>query len=246
MGMNDSLLDALWLEGYSVSYVVSRLKVLLELAGEETVREYCPDITDEILATLKELGKDYTDDEYRWFEKKYEADVRKMKIYDKVYANAEKVLEAKKLRNWREYAIRESVRFLTEQDNDEKCYEDSVPIAIFTEYEKAPIVPSQFGTECPKKTEDRSRLARFFLELEEQSVLSMKELENLMYTQMKEGETTVICRCGNRAVVIRDNYWTQWRIVYVSPQNPWYIGYYKGGERVGEIELDEYGRRLMD
>lgn len=42
---------------------------------------------------------------------------------------------------------------------------------------------------------------------------------------MKEGENTAICRCKTRAVVIRDNYWTQWRIVYV-------------------IELDEYGRLI--
>lgn len=48
------------------------------------------------------------------------------------------------------------------RDNDEEHYDDSVPVAIFTEYEEAPIVPSQFGAECPQKTEDRIRLARFF------------------------------------------------------------------------------------
>ena len=73
----------------------------------------------------------------------------------------------------------------------------------------------------------------------------MAELEDFLYSQIREGENTAICRCKTRAKVIRDNYWTQWRIVYVSPQEPWYIGYYKGRERVKEIELDEYGR-LMD
>lgn len=240
------LLDEFWLDGYSIGFVVSALKSILDLEGEDMVRKHCPDITDEILLALKELGTDYTDDEYKLFEKRYEADIMKMKIYDKAYAKAVKALEAKKLKDWRESAVRESARFLKEaQDDDEKCYDDSVPVAIFTEYEEAPIVPSQFGTECPQKTEDRIRLARFFLELMDQSSLSMAELDDFLYPQIIEGENTVICRCKNRVVVIRDNYWTQWRIVYVSPQEPWYIGYYKGRERVRAIELDEYGR-LMD
>ena len=244
IGMSDTLLDALWLEGYSISFAVGVLKTILDQSGEEQVRKYCPDITDELLAALKKLGKDCTDDEYNLFGKRYENDIMKMQIYEKAYARAEKALEAKKLRSWRESAVRESVRFLKEvRDNDEEYYDDCVPVAIFTEYEEAPIVPLQFGTECPKKTEDRIRLAHFFLELEDQSSLSIGELENLLFSQMQEG-TTVICRCKNRAVVIRDNYWTQWRIVYVSPQEPWYIGYYKGRERIKEIELDEYGRLM--
>ena len=246
IGMSDTLLDALWLEGYSISFAVGALKTILDQLGEERVRKYCPDITDEILAALKELGKDCTDDEYNLFEKKYEADIMKMQIYEKAYAQAERALEAKKIRSWRESAVRESARFLKEmRDNDEEHYDDSVPVAIFTEYEEAPIVPSQFGTECPQKTEDRIRLARFFLELEDRSPFPMAELEDFLYSQIRQGENTAICRCKTRAVVIRDNYWTQWRIVYVSPQEPWYIGYYKGRERVKEIELDEYGR-LMD
>ena len=169
----------------------------------------------------------------------------KMQIYEKAYAQAERALEAKKIRSWRESAVRESARFLKEmRDNDEEHYDDSVPVAIFTEYEEAPIALSQFGTECPQKTEDRIRLARFFLELEDRSPFSMAELEDFLYSQIREGENTAICRCKTRAVVIRDNYWTQWRIVYVSPQEPWYIGYYKGRERVKEIELDEYGRLI--
>ena len=243
--METTLMDVYWLESYSVSYIFGFLTALLDLGGEDMVREYCPDITDELLAALKKLGKDCTDDEYNLFGKRYETDIMKMQIYEKAYARAEKALEAKKLRSWQEYTVRESVKFLKEvRDNDEEYYDDSMPVAIFTEYEEAPIVPLQFGTECPKKTEDRIRLAHFFLELEDQSSLSIGELENLSFSQMQEG-TTVICRCKNRAVVIRDNYWTQWRIVYVSPQEPWYIGYYKGRERVKEIELDEYGR-LMD
>lgn len=167
IGMSDTLLDALWLEGYSISFAVGALKTILDRSGEERVRKYCPDITDEILAALKELGKDCTDDEY-------EADIMKMQIYEKAYAQAERALEAKKIRSWRESAVRESARFLKEmRDNDEEHYDDSVPVAIFTEYEEAPIVPSQFGTECPQKTEDRIRLARFFLELEDQSLLAI-------------------------------------------------------------------------
>ena len=242
--METTLMDVYWLESYSVSYIFGFLTALLDLGGEDMVREYCPDITDELLAALKKLGKDCTDDEYNLFGKRYETDIMKMQIYEKAYARAEKALEAKKLRSWQEYTVRESVKFLKEvRDNDEEYYDDSMPVAIFTEYEEAPIVPLQFGTECPKKTEDRIRLAHFFLELEDQSSLSIGELENLSFSQMQEG-TTVICRCKNRAVVIRDNYWTQWRIVYVSPQEPWYIGYYKGRERIKEIELDEYGRLM--
>ena len=242
--METTLMDVYWLESYSVSYIFGFLTALLDLGGEDMVREYCPDITDELLAALKKLGKDCTDDEYNLYEKRYETDIMKMQIYEKAYARAEKALEAKKLRSWQEYTVRESVKFLKEvRDNDEEYYDDSMPVAIFTEYEEAPIVPLQFGTECPKKTEDRIRLAHFFLELEDQSSLSIGELENLLFSQMQEG-TTVICRCKNRAVVIRDNYWTQWRIVYVSPQEPWYIGYYKGRERIKEIELDEYGRLM--
>lgn len=96
IGMNDTLLDALWLEGYSISFAVGALKTILDQSGEERVRKYCPDITDEILAALKELGKDCTDDEYNLFEKKYEADIMKMQIYEKAYAQAERALEAKK------------------------------------------------------------------------------------------------------------------------------------------------------
>lgn len=243
--METTLMDVYWLESYSVSYIFGFLTALLDLGGEDMVRKYCPDITDELLAALEKLGKDCTDDEYNLFEKKYESDIMKMQIYEKAHARAEKALEAKKLRSWRESAVRESARFLKEvRDKDEKYYDDSVPVAIFTEYEEAPIVPSQFGTECPQKTEDRIRLARFFLELEDQSLLAMGELENLLFSQLQE-KTMVICRCKNLAVVIKDDYWTQWRIVYVSPQEPWYIGYYKGRERIKEIELDEYGR-LMD
>lgn len=81
IGMSDTLLDALWLEGYSISFAVGALKTILDQLGEERVRKYCPDITDEILAALKELGKDCTDDEYNLFEKKYEADIMKMQNY---------------------------------------------------------------------------------------------------------------------------------------------------------------------
>ena len=98
IGMSDTLLDALWLEGYSISFAVGALKTILDQLGEKRVRKYCPDITDEILAALKELGKDCTDDEYNLFEKKYEADIMKMQIYEKAYAQAERALEAKKIR----------------------------------------------------------------------------------------------------------------------------------------------------
>ena len=50
IGMSDTLLDALWLEGYSISFAVGALKTILDQSGEEQVRKYCPDITDELLA----------------------------------------------------------------------------------------------------------------------------------------------------------------------------------------------------
>ena len=112
IGMSDTLLDALWLEGYSISFAVGALKTILDQLGEERVRKYCPDITDEILAALKELGKDCTYDEYNLFEKKYAADIMKMQIYEKAYAQAERALEAKKIRSWREGGVRETGRLL--------------------------------------------------------------------------------------------------------------------------------------
>ena len=93
--METTLMDVYWLESYSVSYIFGFLTALLDLGGEDMVREYCPDITDELLAALKKLGKDCTDDEYNLFGKRYENDIMKMQIYEKAYARAEKALEAK-------------------------------------------------------------------------------------------------------------------------------------------------------
>ena len=40
IGMSDTLLDALWLEGYSISFAVGVLKTILDQLGEERPVSY--------------------------------------------------------------------------------------------------------------------------------------------------------------------------------------------------------------